>query len=114
MKQNKGPGSNGLSLEFYQAFWDALKSIFYNSLQEGYQKGELTGTQRQGILTLIFKTGDPENLGNWRPNIHVNVDYKLIARALALRLQKVMPKIISTDQNGYIKNRFIGFNIRQI
>ena len=76
MKQNKSPGSDGFSLEFYQAFWDALKSIFYNSLQEGCQIGELTGTQRQGILTLIFKTGDPENLGNWRPITLLNVDYK--------------------------------------
>ena len=25
-----------------------------------------------------------------------------------------MPKIINLDQNGYIKNRFLGFNIRQI
>ena len=25
-----------------------------------------------------------------------------------------MEKLVSTDQNGYIKNRFIGYNIRQI
>ena len=33
---------------------------------------------------------------------------------MALRLQKVLPKIINTDQQGFIKNIFIGFNIIQI
>ena len=33
---------------------------------------------------------------------------------LAQRLQKVLPKIISLDQQGYIKDRYIGYNIRQI
>ena len=42
------------------------------------------------------------------------MDYKIIARTLAQRLQKVISKIVSTDQNGYIKNRFIGFSIRTI
>ena len=33
---------------------------------------------------------------------------------LAQRLKKVLPSIISLDQTGYVKNRYIGFNIRQI
>ena len=51
---------------------------------------------------------------NWRPITLLNCDFKIIARVLAHRLQRVISKIVSTDQNGYIKNRFIGFNIRQI
>lgn len=74
----------------------------------------MSETQRKGILSLIFKKGDPTNLSNWRPITLLNVDYKIIARVLAFRLQNIIPKIISTDQNGFIKNRFIGLNIRQI
>jgi hypothetical protein len=29
-------------------------------------------------------------------------------------LKKILPKLINEDQTGYIKNRFIGFNLRQI
>ena len=29
-------------------------------------------------------------------------------------MKKVLPNIINKDQTGYIKNRFIGFNLRQI
>ena len=103
MKLNKSPGSDGLSVEFYQAFWDNLKVYFYNSLKETYQNGYMSETQRKGILSLIFKKGDPTNLSNWRPITLLNVDYKIIARVLAFRLNTIIPKIISTDQNVFIK-----------
>jgi hypothetical protein len=44
----------------------------------------------------------------------LNVDLKLLSYTLAQRLKKILPKLINEDQTGYIKNRFIGFNLRQI
>ena len=44
----------------------------------------------------------------------MNVDLKLISYTLAQRSKKILPKLINEDQTGYIKNRFIGFNLRQI
>ena len=85
-----------------------------NAVNESIRKGQLTDTQGNGILSLIFKSGAESCSNNWRPITLLNVDYKIIARALAQRLQKVISKVVSADQNGYIKNRFIGFSIRQI
>lgn len=51
---------------------------------------------------------------NWRPISLLNTDYKILARDLADRLKVVINKIIHTDQNGYIKGRSIGYNIRLI
>ena len=86
-----------------------------NSLNESIRKSQLTDTHGHGVLSfLIFKSGDETNLNNWRPITLLNVDYKIITRTLAQRLQKVITKKISTDQNGYIKSTFFGFNIRQI
>ena len=114
MKHNKSPGSDGLTVEFYSTFWSKIGNIVVNSLNEGYIKGELSGTQKHSILSLIFKKGDPEDLENWRPISLLNIDYKIAAKVLAKRLQNLLPQLISTDQQGYIKGRFIGFNIRQI
>ena len=66
------------------------------------------------FLYLIYKKEDPLSLNNYRPITLLNYDVKLLAYALAQRLKQVLPKIIHTDQKGYIKNRYIGFNIRQI
>ena len=114
MKLNKSPGSDGLPAEFYIAFWDDIKTIVINSLNAAYHKGELSPTQRKGILTLLYKKGDKDALTNWRPISLLNTDYKILAHVLANRLKKVINNIISTDQSGYLKGRNIGFNIRLI
>ena len=44
----------------------------------------------------------------------MNTDYKILTKLLANRLQKVIPNLVSEDQSGYIKNRYIGENIRTI
>ena len=44
----------------------------------------------------------------------MTVDYKLIAKCLAGRLEKVLPKIVSQSQFAYIKDRYIGENVRAV
>ena len=53
-------------------------------------------------------------MDNWRPLSLLNVDYKIATKAIARRLEKVLPEIINEDQTGYVKGRFIGENIRLI
>ena len=67
------------------------------------------------ILNLLPKKDkDLRNLANWRPVSLLNTDYKILTKILAIRLQKVIPNVINTDQVGYMsgKNRYIGENIR--
>ena len=42
------------------------------------------------------------------------MDYKIISKALAARLRKVLPSLISPQQTAYAKNRFIGESGRLI
>ena len=45
----------------------------------------------------------------------MNTDHTEIAtRAIALRISKILPGIIHSDQTGYVKKHFIGHNIRLI
>ena len=86
-----------------------------NSFNYGFVKGELSISQRQGIIRLIpKKKKNLSLLKNWRPISLLNVDYKIATKALALRLKKVLPSIVSDVQTGHIEGRFIGENIRMI
>ena len=110
--KNKSQGSDGLTAEFYSFFWDMLSDTMVNSFNYGFQKGELTISQRQSIIRLIPKKDkNLSRLKNWRPISLLNLDYKIATKALALRLKKVLPSIISDAQNGYMEGRFIGKNI---
>ena len=44
----------------------------------------------------------------------LNIDYKILSKVLAQRLKEVLPKLISSNQTAYVKNCFIGENLRLI
>ena len=67
MAKNKSPGSDGLTVEFYREFYTKSKTLLIKSLNEGYEKGRFSNTQRTGILSLMYKKNDPLDLANWRP-----------------------------------------------
>lgn len=114
IKPGKSPGLDGLPSEFYCKFWNKIGIFLTEVFNEAYEYGELSDTQKQSVLTLIFKKGNKLDLSNYRPISLSNYDYKLLAFVLANRLHKVLNKLISSDQSGYIKGRFIGNNIRLI
>ena len=113
--KGKCPGSDGLSVEFYLRFWSMLGEELVQSLNYGFEHQHLNITQKQGIIKVIpKKRKDKLYLENWRPLTLLNVDYKIATKAIAHRISNVLPKIINDDQTGYVKERYIGQNIRLI
>ena len=51
---------------------------------------------------------------NLRPITLLNVDYKILSGILAMRMRRVLPHIISSSQKGFLKDRYIGENIRLV
>ena len=115
MKNNKSPGSDGFTVEFFKFFYNDLKVFIQRAINEGYRIGKLSATQRQGIITCLPKGDKPrEFLKNWRPITLLNVTYKIASGCIAERLKTVLSKLISTDQTGFISGRYIGENTRLI
>ena len=112
-KNNKSPGCDGLSIEFYRKFWEKIGPKLVNTLNYSKEKGQLSLSQRRGIITLLHKKGKPEEfVKNWRPISLLNLDYKIMTKVLAKRLQKVIDNLIHPNQSGFVKDRFIGEGIR--
>jgi exonuclease III len=115
LKNGKAPGTDGFTPDFYKFFWILIKSTVLDSLKYAYEVEKLSIDQRRGVINLIpKKSKDPRLLKNWRPISLLNTDYKIITKVLANRLKKVLPSVINPDQVAYLKNRFIGQNIRTI
>ena len=110
---NKTPGSDGFTIEFYRFFWNAIGPIMVDSFNYAFENGEMSISQKRGIISLIPKKDkDKTYLKKWRPISLLNNDYKIVTKALVLRLEKVLPTIISPNQTGYVKGRYIGESIK--
>ena len=112
---NKAPGNDGIPIEFYKTFWSLISEPFIRCANECFEKGEMSSSQKQAIITLIEKKGkDRSFLENWRPISLVNVDAKIISKVLATRIKNVLPDIIHHNQSGFVKDRYIGETVRSI
>ena len=63
---NKTPGNDGTLFEFYQTFWNRIKTPLVNSFNSTFELGELSPSQRQAVITLIDKGKERTLIKNWR------------------------------------------------
>lgn len=115
MSNNKSPGCDGLTLEFYKTFYDILGDVLLKLYKEIESQSKLSKTMCLGHISLIYKQrGDKRDLKNWRPITLLNVDYKILARVLANRFKRVLPTIVSENQTCCIIGRDIADTIASI
>ena len=71
LSNNKTPGNDGLTIEFYNFFWPELGTLLVDSLNYAYFYGELSISQKQAVIT----TGSPSSkmLG-----VQCNVTYAIL------------------------------------
>ena len=115
MENNKSPGNDGLTKEFYCTFWNEIKNIFINSVRESKCLKVLSISQRRVIIRLIEKLNkDKRFISNRRSILLLSVDQKSISKTLAERLKKVLPFLIDPGQTAYVNGRFLGQSGRLI
>ena len=52
---NKSPGNDGFSGEFYKAFWPIVGGLVVDSCNESHKKGKLPNSQGLAVTTLLVK-----------------------------------------------------------
>ena len=112
---NKCPGNDGFSKKFLLCFFRNIGSLLIESINYSFEVGELSSSQKQARIILIGKKGsDRRVIKNWRPISPLNVDTKILSKALAMRLKKVAGNLVAPEQSAYVPWRFIGEPIRLI
>ena len=108
MPNHKSPGNDDFTKEFYKVFWEDLKTPLLSTFKSAFDKGELSNSQKQASIKLIEKKDKDKRLTqNWRPISFLNVDLKILSKALADRIKKYLPFLISSNQTAYVEGRFI-------
>ena len=105
MQSNKSPVTDGLRAEFYKLFWKGSHPYLLNASKYAHSNGLLM-IPKKNKAAKLFK--------NWRPITLLNRDYKIASKCIASRIQKFLSRLIDNDQTGFLKNKFIGENIRLV
>ena len=70
MPNNKSPGNDDLTKEFYEVFWEDLKTPLTSSFKSAFDKGGLSSSQKQAVIKLLekkIKTKDLFKIGDQYP-----------------------------------------------
>ena len=90
MKNDKSPGNDGITKEFYELFWDDIKNLLSDPINNSFsfRSCELSTSQKQAVIKLIEKKTDRRLIKNWRPISLLKIDTKLISKVIAIRLKR--------------------------
>ena len=77
MHDNKAPGLDRLSTEFYRTFWPLLTDELLRIFNIAYENEQLSESQMSSLVRLLFKKGEKDHIENLRPIYLMNIDYKV-------------------------------------
>ncbi|KAK2665497.1 hypothetical protein Ddye_004071 [Dipteronia dyeriana] len=104
---NKAPGPDGFNLNFIKAHWAVIQDDFMCCINEFHRDGSIVKDLNRAFIVLIPKTGNPENIKDYKPICLIGSLYKVLAKVLTDRIRKVMYSIIGETQMAFISNRQI-------
>ena len=106
----KAPRPDGMHAIFYQRFWhivgDEVPSFVSNMLHGSLSPRCVNHTN----IALIPKVKHPSKAAEFRPIALCNVLYKLVSKALVIRLKGFLPSIMSENQSAFVPGRLITDN----
>ena len=107
MNGDKAPRPNGFTLAFWKNCWEFVKENILEMFKEFYEQNVFLKSLNNTFFVLLPKKGETEDLGDFRPISLLRGLYKLLAKVMANRLKKVIGKVVSPDQNVFVKGRQI-------
>lgn len=106
INSGKAPGPDGIPIEFYKIFERQLLRPLLDMFEESFITGRLPDSLRLAIITIILKPNKPPTeCSSYRPIRLMGCDTKILCKALARKLDKHLPQLITDDQQGFVQKR---------
>lgn len=111
MASIKSPTSDGISACFYLAYQSIVGEEICSVALRFHNECVFDSRINFTYVVLIPKNKNPYKPSEHRPISLYNVIYKIVSKALANRLKKILPEIISPNQSAFIPRRLISDNV---
>ncbi|GJZ85778.1 RNA-directed DNA polymerase, eukaryota [Tanacetum coccineum] len=86
--ENKSPGPDGFTFEFFRRFWDFIGPDFCLAVKWFFDHSSFAKGCNSSFIALIPKVPDPKGVNDYRPISLIGSLYKVVTKILALRLSR--------------------------
>ena len=107
MEHNKAPGPDGFSAEFYQNFWELIKTDLLE-LFHAMHDGQLELFRLNfGEIILLPKVNEAARIQQYRPICLLNLCFKIFTKSVTIRLNTVADHVVRPTQTTFMQGRNI-------
>src|SRR6266540_5064554 len=100
MEHNKAPGPDGFPAEFYQTFWDIIKTLLMEMFAQ-LSTGNLPLFKLNfGVITLLPKKENAVQIQQYRLICLLNVSFKIFTKVATNRITMIAHKVIRATQTA--------------
>jgi hypothetical protein len=108
MSEDSAPGPDGFGVAFYKKCWNIIKGELLEMVED-FHRGDLDiGRLNYGVITLIPKIKEANNVKQYRPICLLNVSFKIFTKLIMNRLTPFAGGLINPSQTAFIRGRYIG------
>ena len=108
MQNDKSPGPDGLSKNFYMCFFDILGPMLLKLYENIFDENTMSESQKVSYITLICKDISKHfDVKAYRPISLMNYDVKILSKIICKRMSTVCDTLVHKDQSCGIPSRSI-------
>lgn len=111
MVDDKSPRCDECLCEFYKHLWEPIGPDLHNVYLKAYHTKSLRAIVNKRNIKFMPKADDPKDIYNWQPITLLNESYKIIAKAIFLKICHLLPLIVRPEKTRFIKSKYILDNI---
>ena len=113
-ENNKSPGLDGLSYEFYKTTLSLIQDELLEVFQCQLNRKKIVESNREGVTRLAPKVDGVPSVDELRPITLLNCDYKMLSKWFVRRVKPVLHLIIRSGQLCTVGNKNILFGVSNI
>ena len=113
-ENNKSPGLDGLTYEFYKTVWPVISEVFCQQLQCQLDRVKLIESNTVGATRLAPKVSGIPHSDELRPITLLNCDYKILSKLFVFRMLPILLFVIRSGQLCTVGNKNILFGVNNV